>query len=335
MRSLGLDRFRIALWLSAAVSLTSVTDLARAQETRADQRDASVSAARERYDAGVDAFRSGRFRQAIDAFLAADRIAPRPALSHNIAVAYEKLGESARALQYYRDYLFRDPVAANGFATRQRIATLEEILRGRGVQQVSVRSEPSGAHVRIDDRDVGVTPWTGELAPGMHSIHVVADLAEESREFELPEAHAIDLEFWLANGAGSEKPARRRSLAERPVFAGNFDPSPDPAQAEVRGLGAWPWVTLAAGGLALGTGVVFELRRRGMEDDVSRASQLEYDERYDEMEGQKNTARLFAGVGSALLVAGGVMLVIDQTEKRSAGLSCGPARCVARLEHRF
>jgi hypothetical protein len=179
-----------------------------------------------------------------------------------------------------------------------------------------------------------VTPWTGELTPGLHAIHVVAGAAQETREFELPEARAIDLDFWLGNHDGSVEPRRPGRPHHRPVFAGSFEPAPIEAEART-GLGAWPWVTLALGGVALGTGAVFELQRRDTEEDVSRASQLEYEDRYADMEAQKNTARLFAGVGGALVVAGGVMLVIDRSETRSSALRCGPARCVAQLEQRF
>lgn len=333
MRSFGFDRLLLALSLSAAVGPTLWVTSAAGRDITAEPSEASVQAARERYDAGVEAFRSGRFREAIAAFSAADRIAPRAALSHNIAVAYEKLGEPARALQYYRDYLFRDPAPSNGAATRERIATLEDLLEQRGVQQLTVRSEPAGASVLVDEREVGVTPWTGELAPGKHTISVAGDGGRQTRELDLPKDRAIDLDFWVA-GNESAAPATAEPSRESSLFARDFG-APASVESEKPGLGAWPWVTLALGGVALGTGAVFELQRRSTEDEVARTSQLEYEDRYADMESQKRTARIFAGVGGALLVAGGVMLVIDRTERRSAAVSCGPGRCFAQMEQRF
>ena len=62
-----------------------------------------------------------RYAQAIEHFLAADALVPSAALSFNVAKAYEKLGESAKALRYYRDFARRSP----GSQTSETRATVD------------------------------------------------------------------------------------------------------------------------------------------------------------------------------------------------------------------
>ena len=52
----------------------------------------------------------------------------------------------------------------------KRIAGFEKQLEKKGVQQLAVLSDPPGATVVVDDRPLGVTPWTGELSPGSHAL---------------------------------------------------------------------------------------------------------------------------------------------------------------------
>src|SRR5689334_18015930 len=64
-------------------------------------------------DAGVAAYQAQRFQEAIEHFLAADRLLPNSALSFNVARAYERLSDEAGALRSYRDFLRRAPSLAD------------------------------------------------------------------------------------------------------------------------------------------------------------------------------------------------------------------------------
>ena len=166
-----------------------------------------VVSARTHYAAGVAAYSAGRFREAVDEFIAADRLAARPALSYNIARAYDRLGDAAKALQYYREYLRREAEPANAAEIKNRVRELEASLAQNGVQQLSVRSEPSGASLRIDDRLVGTTPWTGELQPGAHRLTLtLPDYEEHARAFELLAVHATDIDVRLEASVASAAP---------------------------------------------------------------------------------------------------------------------------------
>ncbi|HSU38850.1 MAG TPA: hypothetical protein VLJ38_04750 [Polyangiaceae bacterium] len=86
---------------------------------------AAAEQAKARFEAGKVAYRSRRYAEAVQCFLDADALAPRAPLSFDIARAYEQLGDVASAARYYRDYLERDPNAANAPLVRARIAALE------------------------------------------------------------------------------------------------------------------------------------------------------------------------------------------------------------------
>jgi tetratricopeptide (TPR) repeat protein len=106
----------------------------------------------------VALFDRKKYKDAIDAFLEANRLFPSPTLSFNAAKAYEKMGDSAGALRFYRDYLRRKPDASDLADVEKSIGRYERALQDKGVQQVTVLSSPEGALVIVDDRPMGVTP---------------------------------------------------------------------------------------------------------------------------------------------------------------------------------
>src|SRR5687768_4959893 len=154
----------------------------------------AVAEARSRYLRGVEAYRLGRYAEAVELFRQADAIAPSAPLSFNIARAYAKLGDASASLRWYRDYLRRAPNAPNAAAAVAQVRLYEDVLRQRGVQQLTVLSNPPSATVAVDGVPVGVTPWTGDVPPGRHRVELVLrGFADESREFELAADRARDV----------------------------------------------------------------------------------------------------------------------------------------------
>ncbi|HWN69777.1 MAG TPA: tetratricopeptide repeat protein, partial [Haliangium sp.] len=97
---------RLAALLAAlAVALAPVA--VRAQPTD------TVAEARLQFQTGKQLFDAGDFRGAIRAFETANKLAPAPLLLFNIGLAYERLGEAAPALQYFKAYLEQMPNASN------------------------------------------------------------------------------------------------------------------------------------------------------------------------------------------------------------------------------
>jgi len=306
---------------------------APSDEAAMEQRRAE---AKTKYQEGAQAYSAGRYKDAVDLFLAADRLAPSAPLSFNIARAYEKLADDAGALRWYRDYLRRNPDAANAATVRPLIAALAESLRKKGVQQLTVLSSPAGATVTIDDQPVGVTPWTGELRPGAH--HLLLSLrgySDTERDISLAADQPLDSNVRLEQ---QQAPANVQVVNATPVAAPPPPPPPD-TSSHGKKLGVVPWVTLAAGTAALGGALTFEILRRSAESDARDAqNQIEYQKHLETMEGRQTAARVFLGTGGALLVAGGLMLLLDTgtpSHATSAGLICLPNGCTLAARGRF
>ncbi len=279
--SMGRRSLRRSFVAALALGAASFTPDARATAPQAASSASGDEAlqreAKARYDAGFAAYRDGRFEAAIAAFVAADQLLPRPALSYNIAKAYARLDDTAHALSYFREYLRRDPDAPNGAEVRRAIARLEHALSARQLQQLTVLTTPSGATVTIDGREMGLTPWTGELRPGQHQLALaLAQSGEQVFSIELPRERALELSMRLT--PYSEAPPVLGSTsaglvqdAAVPVRRNEkiFSATPPPAAHE----GPHPALLVAGGALALagaGMGLGFELAAQKEDDALAR-----------------------------------------------------------------
>lgn len=311
----------LGAWGAPAAAESSSTE-AHVEARRSD--------AKRRYQRGVEQYRAGRYAEAVVAFLEADRLAPSPALSFNIARAYERLDDTSGALRWYRDYLRRNPHAKNAPEVKARVASLAARLAQTGVQQLSVLSMPDGATVLVDGRAIGVTPFTGDLPPGPHLVLLNREGYRDARsEIVLapgtPSELNVTLEPQLPSKAarGQREPERGDDDVDRPLG---------------RRFGALPWVIAGTGVAGLGGAVGFELARRSEEKAARRAgSQLEYKEHLDDSLTQQTRARVLVGVGAGLLVTGSVMLLFndrDQGQTRVA-LGCSARGCSASANGSF
>lgn len=299
---------------------------------------AQLEEAENRYRQGVEAYREERYKDAIDLFLESDQLAPSPALSFNIARAYDNIQDTAGSLKYYRDYLRRAPDAEDRDQVEALISEREQRLLERGVQQLTVMSEPKGATLSIDGEPVGVTPWTGEIAPGEHLLLVRrSGFADSERRVQLAADRSQDVVVRLVPGQ-----ALTETVEPVPPAAPPAPPEPPPrheAAPPQSGLGVWPWVALGAGAATLGAAATFELLRGSSEDDARDAhSQVEFATKYDEALGHQRTARVLAGVGGGLLVLSGVLFYIDlgaNERPEAVAVSCGATGCFGNLQGVF
>lgn len=317
-------------WL--CITLIAGVGLARTSRAFADgpSEEASMEErrafAKGKYQEGASAYSAGRFKDAVDLFLAADRLAPSAPLSFNIARAYEKLGDDAGTLRWYRDYLRRSPNAPNAAEVQGQIAALALSLQKKGVQQLTILSSPAGATVTIDDQPLGVTPWTSELAPGQHHLLLsLRDYADVERDLTLLPDQPFEQTLRLEQRKESVTAA-----AGGPQNQSGAPASPAPVHAGKK-LGVVPWVALGAGAASLGLALSFELLRRSAESKAKKDTvQLDYRDDLSLEQSRQTTARIFAGVGSVLVAAGGLMLLFDTgggKASTSASLACLPGAC--------
>lgn len=323
-------RYLCSATLATALSLGSFK--AAVAGSGVDGNTDKQATAQTRYEQAAQAYREQRFQDAIELFLAADRLVPRPALAFNVARAYEKLQEPARALQHYRDYLRRGPDASNVEAVKTRVRELEAALVQRGVQQVTVRSEPPGATLTIDGAVRGTTPWTGELPIGTHQVQAEhEDYQARSVSVTLDGDEALDLALALPapQSSGAAAAATRVHVGPNATTPGVSDQR----DLESGGLHPWPWVAVGTGGAALVAAGVFELLRRDAESDAQSARyQTDYYADRDRMTSHQTTARVLLGVGTVLALSGGVLALLDSaeadTERAPVALGCDTTTCL-------
>lgn len=233
--------------------------------------------ARVLFEKGANAYRDGRFYDAVDIFLETNRLYPDPKLSFNVAKAFEGLGNQSGALRFYREYLRRLPDAPDKKEVDGHVEQLELLLSLKGLQQLTVSSTPEGATLTLDGQAVGVTPWTGETFAGKHRVAVeVAGYQQNERVVEVDVHRARDFDFELA---ALPKPAPPRLPAT--------PPRPEPK------LHVLTLATLSSGLALLGTALIAQ----AVSGSDSR--------------GATRTAAFFAGSGAGLSVLGGVMLYFD------------------------
>lgn len=294
-----------------------------------------VELARLRYRQGVEAYQAKRYREAIDYFLEADRLAPNAALSFNIARAYENTEDVAATLRWYRDYLRRSPEAPDRADIEGVIHGLEKRLAAKGVQQVTIQSDPTQADVAIDGRAVGVTPWTGEIAPGHHKVLLEREgYAPTEQNFELSADHATEVSVTLDVAAPEAPPP---VVAAKPATPSVPAKTEDHARSGNPTFNTFGFIGLGAGGAALGGALVFEILRRNAESDAKNDhTQVAYADHLDTMQGRQTAARVLLGAGVVLAAAGGAFLWLGRHRQgTNVGLVCAPGGCLSSVRGRF
>jgi hypothetical protein len=321
----------IAVALAAAL-LASGQRLALAADGPAgaagsEQRKAQAAS---KYEQGVAAYLGEHYAEAVRFFLEADAIEPSAALSFNIARAYERLDDDAATLRWYRNYVRLAPQGPKVSEVQESIHRLAAALAKKGIQQVTVQSTPTGATVAIDERALGVTPLTVELAPGSHHVLLtLRSFSDLAQDFTLEASTPLDVSLDLKAAPSAPPPV----AASVPVAT----KAPPPKDAG-RHFGVVPWIALGAGAVALAGAAVFEVRRRSAETAAQQdTTQLAAQDDLDTRNSRQTTARIFLGVGGVLVVTGALLVVLElkATPQSRAVISPLPGGASLALEHRF
>lgn len=230
------------------------------------------------YEQGARAYAEGNYLAAAELFLDAHHAFPTAKLLFNAGKAYDRAGSPSSALSYYRDYLRQKPEEADRAEVSARVAELEASLAARGVQQLSVLSDPPLATVVLDGRAVGVTPWTGETWPGQHRLSVErGDRKPSESLIEVLPHRAEDFRVTL-------EPAAK--------YAATLPESSRKMPAATGGPSALTWAILGTGTAALGAALFVEMANQNS-GGISR------------------TAAFFGGAGLSACAVGGVLLYVD------------------------
>ena len=136
-----------------------------------------------RFQVGVEAYRGGRYLEALEHLLTSNRLAPNHNVAFNVARCYEQLGRFSDAYRHYADFHAAETTPA-GRAEGQR--ALDRIRPQ--VALVEISSTPPGASIFLDRRDLGsrgLTPRILALTPGPHRVLLEAAGHDGAESVEL------------------------------------------------------------------------------------------------------------------------------------------------------
>jgi tetratricopeptide (TPR) repeat protein len=194
------SRARTLIGIATLVSFVAGTAspvTAAAQEKSSEAlSEERKTAAKAEFEKGARLYRDERFEDAVSAFLAADQLAPSPALSFNIARAYERLNDVSSALRWYRDYLRRAPAAENAADVQAKVHALDAVLVERGLAEATPEApreqnpdlrppEPAAAPAKAparstatgeSERPLGIAPY---VVAGSGAVLLVGALGVE------------------------------------------------------------------------------------------------------------------------------------------------------------
>lgn len=122
----------------------------------------------ELFEESAAAYRAGDFAKAIDRLKQAYALKPAPVLIYNLARVYEGAGQVVDALSAYREYLAKEPNAADRGAIEKRISTLQgqvderERAKREAEQRAAAGGQPASAtpvgDAEQSDKSSGASP---------------------------------------------------------------------------------------------------------------------------------------------------------------------------------
>jgi tetratricopeptide (TPR) repeat protein len=127
------------------------------------------------YREGAALYQRGEYAKAIQAFRAADGLAPSPDYIFNIAQAYRHLGDCENALAFFREYVRLRPPASAQKVVRDGLADMDACVRQAGVAPVVPEPEP--------ERPAAPPVMKPEPAPARAQLLATVEQRGESRMF--------------------------------------------------------------------------------------------------------------------------------------------------------
>lgn len=335
-------------------TLLSSTAPIGARPTSKRPTSAQLDQAKALFERGSKAFRQGRHAEAIDAFLQADQLVPSPALSFNVAKAFEAQGNTSQSLYWYLDYLDRQPDALDADSVKRKADALGAKLRAENKQLLIVKSDVAST-VYLGQRLLGTTPVAFSVEPGVAVLRLVrpgfADLVQSVEVTAsgvarvnanwpgvetappgapLPAASASAPAATTSGATTSSATAAAEPPQSAPGVgsAGTMAPRLQAAmQEESRSdfgdtQQTLAWIALAGGAVALGVAGGFELARSNAEDEAASARvQLDKEDALSRMSDRQLYARISGGVGAALLLGGGLLWFFSDSDDQASPAS--------------
>jgi PEGA domain len=202
-----------ALALTAAASLLALASVAGADD--------ATDKAKMLFNMGAQAYDSGQFPAAIQAFEEAYRVAPRPGIVFSMAQAYRRQyyldkrpDTLKRAVRAYHDYLDKAEQGPRRAEAAESLAELDPIVarlaaaapaeaaapapEAAPATRLMVSAQAKGAMISVDGGKAHEAPLFSEVTPGKHTLRLSAEgYFDASRDIDVPPGSVSALDIPL------------------------------------------------------------------------------------------------------------------------------------------
>lgn len=148
------------------------------------------------FELGTELYKQGRYVEAIDRFVASNRLAPNPNVVLNVAQTFAFLKRSLEAYNWYSTYL-----AANLTEEKRAQAEAARSALAPEVAVIDVTTQPPGAELFVDRLElgsVGRSPRKIAVEPGPHRVFArLAGSHDTSSEIRAERGQAAALKLTL------------------------------------------------------------------------------------------------------------------------------------------
>jgi hypothetical protein len=306
-RTLALITSALCAWAGPAGLLGAAALLSPGVALAGDPDRAAVLEAE-----GKAAYRDGDYMLAVQKFTEAFTANPDPAIRANQGLAYEALGQNARALEAFQAFLDSNPPPEKATKAKERVAAL--------APEVKIISDPPGARIYIDDqpKPLGETPATLKLVADRH------DIVLRKSGYKL-EKLVVRVRIGTPTEASARlRPDTNAASTQRPIDA---DTPVQVRQVTPMGGGGVPtasWVAFGVGAAAVAGVVVFQVWGRGAADERDGAQTASAWEAWDDRVGLHNTGFLVSTGVAVAAVGTGVTLWLLNRRGTSAAVPVTP-----------
>ncbi len=255
------------------------------------------------------AYKSRNFVKAAESFRRAFEIEPRGSLLFNIGLCYEKAGNAAEAITFFKRFVDAVPSSPKAASVYQKIATLERQMDDR-YRSIKVTTDPPGAIIYVDERAsgaVGRSPATIRLLPGNYTIIVDLDKhesAEAKVELTASRDEAVDLSLLSSDQVGTLKFRVSERGAEVLMDQKRIGLSPIKEPVKTR-VGTHRILVMKRG-FQNWTGEVEALPGRKVDVDIQLVSEMEGEVATETESNASIWPWIVIGVGGAALAGGAV-----------------------------
>ncbi len=315
---------RTAFLMAMAAALLSGS-IAQAQQVD----EASKSAARDIGKDGLEAFKAGRYDEAVDKLTRAYAVVKVPGLGLWTARALEKAGKLVEASEVYNEVGMLE--VAEGDRAVQEVAKQDaakerEALLPR-IPKLTVQVEGAPANevqVTVDGVPVAAAliGAARPANPGSHSATAKVGEQEVSEEVTLAEGESETVVLRLAAPAPAEQPSMQEPApASAPAPAATAPADTGAADGSMQRTLGWVGLGVGGAGLVFGTvtGIIAVSKKSSLEDDgcvdgACYADQTDDVDSYNSMRTLSTVGFVIGGVGAA---AGAVLLLTAPEQDES------------------